>query len=525
MRAGRTPGRAVTPARLRRWMALWLVAMLAPLAWPGLVAAEVRPAGAWVFDDVADYPGITMMRVEPKGRGMVGRLTSRWYGDVEMRGIVLRGATLHFDTRNINDRDRPTRHWTATFDGRRSVLLKGGIWHGDIAQHGRRGTPQEVRRLAFRPAAPLPPLGTLAPDGLAATPPMGWSSWNRFADRIDDATIRAMADALVTSGLRDAGYVYVNIDDGWQGTRGPDGALRANDRFPDMKALADYVHARGLKLGIYSAPGPRTCAGYEGSYGHVAQDARTFAAWGVDYLKYDLCSGEWFYDTAERVKQAYHAMGQALRATGRPILFSLCEYGRFDVADWGRSVGGHVWRTTGDITDDYKTMADIGFERNPRFPHHGPGGWNDPDMLEVGNGGMTRDEYRTHMALWAMQAAPLIMGHDLRRMTDDTRRLLAMRAVIAIDQDRLGEQGHRIRRAEGIELWRKRLSDGSVAVAIFNRTTLAQRAHLLPEDSGLAGPVRVRDLFENRELAGDEVAPTVAPHGVVLLRIEPVEGR
>ena len=297
----------------------------------------------------------------------------------------------------------------------------------------------------MRSGARVAPLGTLAPDGLAATPPMGWSSWNRFADRIDDATIRAMADALVTSGLRDAGYVYVNIDDGWQGTRGPDGALRANDRFPDMKALADYVHARGLKLGIYSAPGPRTCAGYEGSYGHVAQDARTFAAWGVDYLKYDLCSGEWFYDTAERVKQAYHAMGQALRATGRPILFSLCEYGRFDVADWGRSVGGHVWRTTGDITDDYKTMADIGFERNPRFPHHGPGGWNDPDMLEVGNGGMTRDEYRTHMALWAMQAAPVIMGHDLRRMTDDTPRLLAMLAVISIDQVRLVEQCDGIR--------------------------------------------------------------------------------
>lgn len=513
--------RMVRPARLRRRIGLWLVALLAMSSFLAPAAAAMRPMGAWIFDTPADYPGITMMQVGREGRGLRGQLTSRWYGTVAMQHIVQRGMTLTFDTRNINDRDHPTRRWTATFDTARSVTLKGGIWHGDITQQGRRGTARDVRRLTFRPAAALPPLVPLAPDGLAATPPMGWSSWNAFGARIDDATIRAMADALVASGLRDAGYVYVNIDDGWQGARGRDGALHANARFPDMKALADYVHARGLRLGLYSSPGPRTCAGYEGSYGHVVQDARTFARWGVDYLKYDLCSGEWFYDTATRVRQAYQAMGRALRATGRPILFSLCEYGRFDVANWGPSVGGHLWRTTGDISDDYKTMSDIGFERNPRFPHAGPGGWNDPDMLEIGNGAMTRDEYRTHLTLWAMQAAPLIMGHDLRGMTDDTRRLLATRAVIAIDQDPLGDQGRRVRAADGVELWRKRLSGGAVAVAIFNRTTEPRRARLLPEDTGLAGPVRIRDLFEGRLVAEIDGASTVAPHGVVLLRIEP----
>src|SRR3546814_39302 len=179
---------------------------------------------------------------------------------------------------------------------------------------------------------------------------MGWSSWNRFGDKIDDATVRAMADALVATGLRDAGYLYVNIDDGWQGQRDANGVLQPNAKFPDMKALTDYVHSKGLKIGIYTSQGPRTCAGYEGSYGHIQQDAQTFADWGFDYLKHDLCSGEWFYDEADEVKRSYYEMGLALKATGRPMLYSLCQYGRFDVSEWGRSVGGHLWRTAGVIS-------------------------------------------------------------------------------------------------------------------------------------------------------------------------------
>ncbi len=479
--------------------------------------AQTAPVGAWVFDHPADYPDITMLQLRRDGPGLRGSVTSRWYGRMEMQNVVLKDAVLHFDLRNINDKARPTRHWTAAFAPDGAVTLTGGIWESAITQSGRRGTAAEVRARTFRPARPLPALKPLAPDNLAATPPMGWSSWNKFADRIDAATIRSIADAMVSSGLRDAGYVYVNIDDGWQGTRGPDGALRPNARFPDMKALADYVHARGLKLGLYTSPGPRTCAGYEGSYGHVAQDARSFAAWGVDYVKYDLCSGEWFYDTAVTVQQTYQEMGAALRATGRPILYSLCEYGRFDVAGWGRSVGGHLWRTTGDITDDYAKMSEIGFDRNPRFPHAGPGGWNDPDMLEVGNGGMSEDEYRTHMALWAMQAAPLIMGHDLRTMSAVTKALLENRGVIAIDQDPLGEQARRVRADGTTELWRKRLADGGAAIAIFNRGTAARTVDLSPEDLQGAAPGTIRDVFADRPLAGTTGLPVPA-HGVLLLR-------
>ena len=486
-------------------------------ACPCATAAQPAPVGTWIFDNPPEYPGITMLQVRREGAALSGSLTSRWYGRMELQKVVLRDHVLHFDVRNINDRSRPIRHWTASFTSTGAVTLAGGIWYSDVSQSGRRGSAKDVRKRMFRLARPLPRLKPLAPDALAATPPMGWSSWNKFADKIDAAAIRSIADSMVSSGLRDAGYVYVNIDDGWQGTRGRDGALRPNERFPDMKALADYVHAHGLKLGLYTSPGPRTCAGYEGSYGHVEQDARTFAAWGVDYVKYDLCSGEWFYDTAITVRQAYQAMGAALRATGRPILYSLCEYGRFDVADWGRAVGGHLWRTTGDITDEYKTMAEIGFDRNPRFTPGGPGGWNDPDMLEVGNGGMSADEYRTHMALWAMQAAPLIMGHDLRNMSDATKALLENPGVIAIDQDGLGAQGRRVRRAGEIEIWRKPLADGGIALAIFNRGTVAGTITLSPEDLALRPTGSVEDVFEAGTVTA--TAPfTIAAHGVRLLQ-------
>lgn len=497
-----------------------LTAILACL-WATVVAtpAAARTAfdGVWVFDSSPPNPGVTMMEVESHGAAITGRVTTRWYGPVEMIGARVEGNRLRFTARNINDRDHPTREWSATL-GAKGVALRGQIWDSMVAERGRRGTAAEQRARAFRFAVP-PPLGTLAPDGQAATPPMGWSSWNKFADRIDDATVRAMADAMVATGLRDAGYRYVNIDDGWQGQRDAAGVLQPNAKFPDMKALADYVHARGLKLGIYSSPGPRTCAGYQGSYGHVAQDARTFAAWGVDYLKYDLCSGEWFYADADTVQRSYHEMGAALRATGRPIIYSLCEYGRFDVAAWGRSVGGHLWRTTGDITDTYKTMAEIGFDRNPKFGHAGPGGWNDPDMLELGNGGMSIDEYATHMTLWAMSAAPLMMGHDLRQTDAATRALLENRGVIAIDQDARGIQGHAVRSEGDAVIWIKPLADGSVALAVFNRGEQAARVMLRPEDAGLARMGARHDVWRGADLPPGQTSMTVPAHGAVLLRV------
>jgi alpha-galactosidase len=483
----------------------------------GTVQAATPLDGVWLFDDAPSYPGVTMVQLSSKGGKAKGFVTTAWYGPMEMQNLVIQGDKATFELRNLNDKDHATRQWTAVLAGK-DLKLSGDIWYAHADQAGRPGTAADARARAFKTTT-LPPLGTLAADGLARTPPMGWSSWNKFAEKIDDKTVRAMADALVATGLRDAGYVYVNIDDGWQGTRGPDGAIRPNEKFPDMKALADYVHARGLKFGLYSAPGPRTCAGFEGSYGHVRQDAQTFADWGVDYLKYDLCSGEWFYDDADKVQRTYYEMGAALRATGRPIVYSLCEYGRFEVGAWGRNVGGHLWRTTGDITDDYATMAKIGFDKNGRAEHAGPGGWNDPDMLEIGNGGMSHDEYATHMTLWAMSAAPLMMGHDLRQSSPEVLKMLENREVIAIDQDALGVQGKAVRREGSTEVWTKPLADGAVAVALFNRGEAAATMELAPADAGLETVQAVRDLWAGFDLEASLKVFAVPAHGVVLLKV------
>lgn len=490
------------------------LARAATPALPTKAGATLRVA----FDRRAPRPGVRLLELTRTRTGWQGQLTSDWYGTMPMRSIVRSGNTVRFDVRNINTPGQPVRRWTATLTPA-GVALTGGIWFSEVRQTGHVVGAVRAAALAQR-EVPLPPLGTIAPDGLAATPPMGWSSWNRFAEKIDDRTIRAIADAMVSTGLRDAGYRYVNIDDGWQGERGADGELRPNAKFPDMKALADYVHARGLKLGLYSSPGLKTCAGYTGSYGHVAQDARTFARWGVDYLKYDLCSGEWQYDNADTVQRSYYEMGAALKATGRAIVYSLCEYGRFDVAAWGRAVGGHLWRTTGDITDDYAKMSEIGFERNPRFGHAGPGGWNDPDMLEIGKGGMSDDEYRTHMTLWAMSAAPLMMGHDVRATSPAALALLSHRAVIAIDQDAAGVQGKAVRVAGTQEVWAKRLAEGGVALALFNRGKRATQMTVTAADAGLARFSAVRDLWRDADVPVSAVTFDVPAHGSVLLRAD-----
>ncbi len=313
---------------------------------------------------------------------------------------------------------------------------------------------------------------------LAATPPMGWNSWNHFAGRVTDKDIRDSADQIVSTGMRDAGYLYVNIDDTWEAGRDPQGNILTNEKFPDMKALADYVHSKGLKIGIYSSPGPKTCAGFEGSYQHEEQDAKTYAAWGIDYLKYDLCS---YHDLMDKqagkdqsqayamMRAAYTKMDRALKATGRPIVFSLCQYGWDSVWTWGPSVDGNLWRTTGDISDSYSRMAEIGFSQAGLSKYAAPGHWNDPDMLEVGNGKMTTDEYTTHMTLWAILAAPLLAGNDLTKMSAADKAILTNKDVIAIDQDALGRQGDRVSAVGPYEVWSKPLKDGSVAVALFNR--------------------------------------------------------
>ena len=393
-----------------------------------------------------------------------------------------------------------------------------------------------LKALALAICLAASPLALLAQTDttLAATPPMGWNSWNHFAERVTDADVRAAADALVSTGMRDAGYIYVNIDDTWEGKRDAHGVIRTNQKFPDMKALADYVHSKGLKLGIYSSPGPYTCAHYAGSYKHEDQDAKTYAAWGIDYLKYDMCSyGNIIEKQAGKMTAAndakryamdhaaYDKMHKALAATGRPILFSMCQYGWNDVWKWGADVGGNAWRTTGDITDKYDRMTEIGFSQAGLAKFAGPGHWNDPDMLEVGNGGMTTDEYRTHMTLWSILAAPLLAGNDLSKMTPETLAMLTNKDVIAIDQDALGKQGDRVW-AEGFsEIWSKPLSGGAQAVAIFNRSPEERQIPFKLSQVGAADTATLRDVWTAAPVTATDggYLASVPAHGVVLLRV------
>ncbi len=413
-----------------------------------------------------------------------------------------------------------------TFGPGTTPFAEGDLVNGEL--HYR---DEDGHSIVARPATPANDLPTVAyieppqlhnvgDNGLAKTPPMGWNSWNLFAGRIDDQTVRTMADAMVTSGMKDAGYIYLNIDDTWQDKRDAEGNLKPNRKFPDMKALADYVHSKGLKLGIYSSPGPRTCEGYPGSYGHEQQDATAFANWGVDYLKYDWCSAEYVYKD-EQLQPVYQKMGEALEKSGRPIVFSLCEYGLGDVGRWGAAVGGNLWRTTQDIRDDWPTMMFNIESQAPMAQYAGPGHWNDPDMLEIGNGHMTDDEYRTHMSLWALAAAPLLAGNDIRTMTPVTRSMLLNKEVIAVDQDPLGKQASP-RKNGDLETWVKPLADGSVAVGVVNLGPAAAQATVNAGDLGLSGKVKkARDIWAHSDVkfVGDVYASTVPTHGVLMLRV------
>jgi alpha-galactosidase len=394
----------------------------------------------------------------------------------------------------------------------------------------RRSDNQLVEMVAHRAPAgegalparlPLPALHKVPENGLAKTPPMGWNSWNKFAGRVDDAAVRGMADAMANNGMKDAGYVYVNIDDTWEAGRDAHGNITTNKKFPDMKALADYVHSKGLKIGIYSSPGPNTCAGYEGSYGHEEQDARTYATWGIDYLKYDWCGARNLY-TDEEMQALYQKMGDALLNSGRPILYSLCQYGRAEVWKWGADVGGNAWRTTGDIRDTWDSMTTIGFAQGELAPWAKPGHWNDPDMLEIGNGGMTDDEYQMHMSLWSILSAPLLAGNDLRDMSPSILAVLTNREVIAIDQDKEGKQGHRVSKSGDQEVWAKPLSGSAQAVGLFNRGAEAAKVSVKWAEIGLkSAPKTVRDLWTHADVKvdGPGYSISVPRHGVVLLRV------
>ncbi len=383
-------------------------------------------------------------------------------------------------------------------------------------------TAERTSESALRPPAPLPvpALRDVPDNGLARTPPMGWNSWNHFADKIDDPTVRSIADAMVSSGMQKAGYTYINIDDTWEAGRDAAGNITTNRKFPDMKALADYVHAKGLKIGIYSSPGPKTCAGYEGSYGHEQQDAKSYAAWGIDYLKYDWCSAHAIYKDTD-MPAVYQKMGQALESVGHPIVFSLCQYGRDEVWTWGAKSGGNLWRTTGDIEDTWSSMSTIGFKQAEIASYAKPGHWNDPDMLEVGNGGMSDDEYRVHMSLWCLLAAPLLAGNDLRHMSPATLAILTNSEVIAVDQDPAAHPANRTVQSGSAEVWTRSMQDGSTIVALFNRGAEAKSISPTWSDFGLTGALKARDLWKHKDLnlSGNSYTAIVPRRSVILLRV------
>ena len=352
---------------------------------------------------------------------------------------------------------------------------------------------------------------------LAPTPPMGWNSWNKFGCNVSDKLIREMADAVVSSGMQAAGYQYVNIDDCWQVSRDASGTIVADPaRFPSgIKALADYVHGKGLKLGIYTDAGTGTCEKRPGSLNHEVQDAKTYASWGIDYVKIDWCNAEGLDPEVQ-----YAKLRDALANSGRPIVFSICNWGVKTPWRWGPATG-NLWRTTGDINDTYERMSLIGFGQNGLEKFAGPGHWNDPDMLEVGNGGMKRDEYRTHMALWVLLAAPLLAGNDLRNMSPETKELLLNSEVLAVDQDAKGVQGHRVWEEGPLEIWVKPLADGGHAVGLFNRSESATKMTLDFKSIGAPASAKLRDLLDHKDLgtAQNSYSAEVPKHGVVLVKV------
>src|SRR6201996_214320 len=353
----------------------------------------------------------------------------------------------------------------------------------------------------------MPPSGRALDNGLAKTPPMGWNSWNKFGCKgLNEKVVRETADTMVTSGMKDAGYQFVILDDCWQTGRDQAGNIVADaERFPSgIKALADYIHSKGLKFGIYTDAGTMTCAKRPGSVGHEYQDAKQYANWGVDYLKEDWCSTL----PGQNSESSYTLMRNALEAAGRPILFSICEWGSTKPWLWAGSVG-NMWRATADIQDCWdckKTWGGNGVtqildQMNGIESYAGPGHWNDPDMLEVGNGGMTTEEYRAHFSMWAMFSAPLLAGNDISNMTADTKGILLNKEVIAIDQDALGQQGHRVKKMGDLEIWSKQLHDGSRAVALLNRGAAAAKISVAWSDIGYpeALSANVQDLWTKKE--------------------------
>ncbi len=368
-------------------------------------------------------------------------------------------------------------------------------------------------------------------SSLAATPPMGWNTWYAFGCQVTEAQVRAAADAMVSNGMKAAGYKYVNLDDCWQGKRDAKGFIHSNQRFSDMRGLSQYLHGRGFKFGIYSSPGPKTCGGYAGSYGHEQQDAETYAKWGVDFVKYDWCSATKVYKLGQ-LQAAYEKMHQAILRAGRPMLYSLCEYGMEAPWLWGPSVGANLWRTTDDVSNrinfqEYQRMTFVGFSEAGLERYAAPGHWNDPDMLQIGNRGLDLDEDKTQMSLWCLLAAPLISSADLTKLTSAQLGILTNREVIAVDQDPLGVEGHRVSETGPVEVWAKALSGKRVAVGLFNSGESALPGSIRFSDVDLSGAVQVTDIWEKKNLGirRDRFSTEIPKHGVVMVEVHAASER
>ncbi len=428
----------------------------------------------------------------------------------------------------------------ATFDPEKGILggavAQAGTYRITFTASNAKGSATRVFKLVVG-------------DKIALTPPMGWNSWNCFAHAVTEENIRDTIDVFVKSGLADHGWSYVNIDDYWQNKpsakndptlqgpeRHPDGSIVVNKRFKSMKALADYAHAQGLKIGLYSSPGPYTCGGCVGSWKHEWLDAETYANWGYDYLKYDWCSygGVAVGSGHGHLMLPYRLMGEALKAQKRDIVFSLCQYGMGYVSTWGESLGGQCWRTTGDITDTWGSMNGIIHQQMDSWPYARPGAWNDPDMLVVGRLGwgkvranrLTRNEQYTHMSLWAICCSPLLIGCDLTQLDDFTLSLLANDEVIETNQDELGAQAACVAKGPRAEVWAKPMSDGSLVFALFNTYALNTRVTVDFNSLGLEGRWRVRDLWAQKDLGtfSDHFSSDVFSHATTLVRLFPEEG-
>lgn len=371
---------------------------------------------------------------------------------------------------------------------------------------------------------------------LSLTPPMGWNSWNCWGLSVSAEKVKSSAQALIDKGLIDHGWTFMNIDDGWEKPqRDANGKIIPNEKFPNMKDLGDWLHGKGLKWGIYSSPGPLTCGGYLGSYQHEIADANSYANWGIDYLKYDWCSYESIAgkDTSlATYKKPYSIMQNALAKQNRDIIFSLCQYGMKNVWEWGALVNGNCWRTTGDIEDTWQSLSSIGFSQTKQYKYAQPGRWNDPDMLIVGMVGwgenlhptrLTPDEQYTHISLWSLLSAPLLIGCDISKMDDFTLNLLSNDEVIAIDQDILGKQAHQVVKNTAYQIWMKELEDGNYAMGIFNLSEKYQNITVQWSDMGLKQLTakKVRDVWRQKDVGTfkNNFSTKVAPHGVTLIKV------